>query len=492
MYLSKYCLDRSTLIQFCYGCYAMTTLTVSGMSMGFSSVALPLLTKNDTSESTLLYLNGSAAVWFASITSIAIIFGCIMSSLTMTAGRKMAMTISGIVAIIGWIIIATSYQVYSLLIGRFLTGFAIGLAATPAPVYTAEIATSRYRATLTSCTNFFICIGILLIYFLGFIISNNWRLVASSSVVVPTISVILIALWLPESPRWLLDQNQPLKAKEALLRLRGLSCETSEFSEEFSQLVHYHEKTSINITNNLSSSFGETYPHQTSSGNIFLKKVKSFWIISKLPEVWKPFIILNIFFLIQQFCGIYVLMAYTVELIINAGITIDPYLISVFIGVIQTIGALALTLCSSRMGRKPASIISGIGMTVSLGVLGTYIFLNDENNHLNTKYFFIPIAALLVFVATGSFGFLSIPWAMIGELYPTRFVNILGPLTTCLEGLFNFASIQIYPILVAWSFPATIFLYFSISFIGIFFVIFILPETYNRSKSQIENNFKKN
>ncbi|XP_034951570.1 sugar transporter ERD6-like 2 isoform X2 [Chelonus insularis] len=400
MYLSKYCLDRSTLIQFCYGCYAMTTLTVSGMSMGFSSVALPLLTKNDTSESTLLYLNGSAAVWFASITSIAIIFGCIMSSLTMTAGRKMAMTISGIVAIIGWIIIATSYQVYSLLIGRFLTGFAIGLAATPAPVYTAEIATSRYRATLTSCTNFFICIGILLIYFLGFIISNNWRLVASSSVVVPTISVILIALWLPESPRWLLDQNQPLKAKEALLRLRGLSCETR--------------------------------------------------------------------------------------------ITIDPYLISVFIGVIQTIGALALTLCSSRMGRKPASIISGIGMTVSLGVLGTYIFLNDENNHLNTKYFFIPIAALLVFVATGSFGFLSIPWAMIGELYPTRFVNILGPLTTCLEGLFNFASIQIYPILVAWSFPATIFLYFSISFIGIFFVIFILPETYNRSKSQIENNFKKN
>lgn len=44
------------------------------------------------------------------------------------------------------------------------------MASTPACVYLAEISMPRYTAMLTTCSSFFISIGIMMIYLLGFII----------------------------------------------------------------------------------------------------------------------------------------------------------------------------------------------------------------------------------------------------------------------------------------------------------------------------------
>lgn len=49
-------------------------------------------------------------------------------------------------------------------------GLAIGLAATPAPVYLSEIAILKDKTTLTACTNIASCGGIMLIYLIGFAI----------------------------------------------------------------------------------------------------------------------------------------------------------------------------------------------------------------------------------------------------------------------------------------------------------------------------------
>ncbi|KAK0074696.1 hypothetical protein PV326_012235, partial [Microctonus aethiopoides] len=113
--------DRSTLLQFYYGLNPLLTLVGSGLVMGYSGVVLPLLTKNDTCNQSILNENETAATWFASIISIAIPLGCIISVFTMKAGRRMALVSSGIVLFLGWIVIATSYGIIQLLIGRFIT-----------------------------------------------------------------------------------------------------------------------------------------------------------------------------------------------------------------------------------------------------------------------------------------------------------------------------------------------------------------------------------
>ncbi|KAK0175343.1 hypothetical protein PV327_009097 [Microctonus hyperodae] len=482
--------DRSTLLQFYYGLNPLLTLVGSGLVMGYSGVVLPLLTKNDTSNLSILNENDTAATWFASIISIAIPFGCIISVFTMKTGRRMALVSSGIVLFLGWIIIATSYEIIQLLIGRFITGLAIGLAATPAPVYLSEIAILKDKTTLTACTNIASCGGIMLIYLIGFVISDDWRWVAATSISIPLLSVTSILFFTPESPRWLLHKGRLLEAKKTLLRIRGLNSETVEFNNEFQQMVNYHEKPVKNIQYIYNVENDQIINNAVVSSELDeSKKFRNILNALRHPEVWKPFCILNTYFLFQQFCGIYVVIAYAVDIVVHSGIIADAYFITVIIGVIQFVGGVACVICSRKMGRRSLSIISGVGMSIALGILGFYIQFG-KGIDLNKNYSIIPIIATLLFVGTGSFGFLALPWAMIGELYPTKYVNFMGPITCCISGIFNFISLQLYPILVKYDFGITIYFYFTICIIATVFIIIALPETHGHTKSEIEQLFK--
>ncbi|KAK0079508.1 hypothetical protein PV325_001172 [Microctonus aethiopoides] len=372
-----------------------------------------------------------------------------------------------------------------------MQSLAIGLAATPAPVYLSEIAILKDKTTLTACTNIASCGGIMLIYLIGFVIPDNWRWVAATSISIPLLSMTSILFFTPESPRWLLHKGRLLEAKKTLLRIRGLSSETVEFNNEFQQMVNYHEKPVKNIQyiNNVESD--QIFNNSVISSE--LDESKKCWnVLNALgrPEVWKPFCILNTYFLFQQFCGIYVVIAYAVDIVVHSGIIVDAYFITVIIGVIQFIGGVACVLCSHKIGRRSLSIISGVGMSIALGILGFYIQFR-KGIDLSGNYSIIPIVTILIFVGTGSFGFLALPWAMIGELYPTKYVNFMGPMTCCISGIFNFISLQLYPILVKYDFGATIYFYFIICIIATVFIIIALPETHGHTKSEIEQLFKK-
>lgn len=450
------------------------------MTVGYSSIVLPYL--NNTHD---INLKNQEPTIFASIPSIFMLIGCVTSIYTMTFGRRMAILTGSLTNIIGWTVIASSYNVPQLLIGRVISGFAMGLCTVPGVAYISEMTTLKLSPMLNSCSSLFISLGTLFIYFLGFIIEGNWRLIACFPVFVSVVSTLLTVIYLPESPRWLLIQNQEKKAKECLLRLRGLKTDSIQFKTEFTNMIIYNESKygkSKSCNNSLLTNGND-------EKNIFQKSwsnVKYFLSIFKISEVWKPFVILNTFFFFQQFCGIYVVNAYAVKLISNNGITQDPFQVAVMLGILQICGELGQILTSSRLGRRKTAIISGIGMTISITTLGVYnqFFLSDKLSG-------IPLACILIFVTLGTFGFVNLPWSMIGELYPTRYVHILGPVTTCFCGLFNFCTIYLYPTLDKISSIMSIYFYSFCSLCATIFIIFALPETVGKSKAEIERRFKK-
>ena len=78
---------------------------------------------------------------------------------------------------------------------------------------------------------------------------------------------------------------------------------------------------------------------------------------------------------------------------------------------------------------------------------------------------------------------------MLGEIYPTKFVNYLGSITTLMYGCFNFATIKLYPTLVTLGHFQMIYIYTSVCFISTLFIVIALPETLGKSKSEIEKQF---
>ena len=86
-------------------------------------------------------------------------------------------------------------------------------------------------------------------------------------------------------------------------------------------------------------------------------------------RVWKPFIILFLFFALQQLSGIYIILFYAVNVLKDIGVSIDEYLGSVGIGAVRLLASILGAAFARSFGRKTLACISGLGMAFSaLGV----------------------------------------------------------------------------------------------------------------------------
>ncbi|XP_011707590.1 PREDICTED: facilitated trehalose transporter Tret1-like isoform X5 [Wasmannia auropunctata] len=410
---------REVLRLFLYTIVCNLALINEGATQGYSSVVLPILTSNTTSD---LTLNEMEMPFFASTVPITAAIGCMLCLITLNYGRRFTMIINSINFSVGWILIASSYNVPQLFIGRVLTGSAIGLCSPAIEIYLAEISIPAWREVLTITPNIAVSIGVLIVYFLGFVAKNNWRVIAAFFVI-PSASLLLCNIFfIRESPMWLLLKGRKEEAKNALFKIRGLHQETAEFQEEFVSM---------------------------------------------------------------KFSGVYVLIAYSVDIITRINIAIDSFLITVIIGIIQVVVNVITASCSMKFGRRPISIISGTGMAISLGALALYLQFFEE-----TGVAAVPLVCILLYVAFASFGFFSLPWSMIPELYPSKYVNVLGMLTVILAFLCDYTATQLYPLMVTTNRNATICFYCVIAIIATVFLTVVLPETRGRTKTQIEEAFR--
>lgn len=75
-------------------------------------------------------------------------------------GRKSTMMLGALCFLIGSILMATSFQVAQLVIGRIVLGFGVGLANTSTPLYLSEMAPWNLRGALNICFQMAVTIGI--------------------------------------------------------------------------------------------------------------------------------------------------------------------------------------------------------------------------------------------------------------------------------------------------------------------------------------------
>lgn len=107
--------------------------------------------------------------------------------------------------------------------------------------------------------------------------------------VFPVSATILITVLVPESPLWLVSKGKNKRACEALRTIRGVPV-TKDVQEEFDLMLDPNK-----LNRRHKTTFMETLV-------LFLE-----------PQVYKPFIIMNLFFFFQQFSGIFVVIFYAVS-----------------------------------------------------------------------------------------------------------------------------------------------------------------------------------
>ena len=174
--------------------------------------------------------------------------------------------------------------------------------------YISETVHPSLRATLMTMPGFMIAAGMLLVWTLGYFLT--WRIIAHL-LVIPPILLILSILPLPETPYWLIENNQVIKARKSLQFFRGKDYdETGEFDE----IKEKHEsKQKLN---------------KDHSWRFIANRILSLAFL-------KPYACVGILYLINTWGGFSQIQIFMIEILQKSGSSIDPKIGPIATGVIR-------------------------------------------------------------------------------------------------------------------------------------------------------------
>ncbi|ETW06855.1 hypothetical protein, variant [Aphanomyces invadans] len=253
-------------------------------------------------------------------------------------GRRKVILLSAMLFAVGALCMGFARSVQELVVGRLLVGLGLGLSSMTVPLYIAEVSPPDMRGTLVSLNTLLVTGGQFFATVFAAILSSSpwgWRYMLGLASL-PAILQFLGFLFLPESPRWLVQHGQLAAATDALASIRG----EKDFSDE----------------------------------------LKSMEIES--PPVRRAVVLGCVLQMLQQFCGINTVMYYGVTIIRMAGFT-DNH-VAIWLGAVVALSNFLFTFVGiylvDRMGRRILTLSSLVGVIVMLIVLGAgFLFAETES-----------------------------------------------------------------------------------------------------------------
>ncbi|WP_025274565.1 sugar porter family MFS transporter [Haloglycomyces albus] len=345
---------------------------------------------------------------------------------------------------------------------RVLGGLAVGAASVIAPAYIAEIAPANIRGRLGSLQQMAIVIGIFAALLVNYVIAQaagganeavpwggtawRWMFAAES---IPAFLYFVMALQIPESPRYLVSKNKFRQAKKVLAKYVGGDVDAKVDSIRES----LHSETPPRFADIRGSRLG------------------------LMPIVWIG-ILLSVF---QQFVGINVIFYYSNTLWQAVGFSeSDSFLTSVITSVTNVVATIIAIALIDKVGRKILLLTGSVIMALSLGTM-SYIFstapvVNGDPNLGDTAG---PIALIAanVFVVGFAFSWGPIVWVLLGEMFPNRIRASALAVAAAAQWASNWLITTTFPELVTISLGLAYGLYAAFAVLSFLFVLRYVPET---------------
>ncbi|WP_071146537.1 D-xylose transporter XylE [Bacteroides ihuae] len=356
---------------------------------------------------------------------------------------------------------------------RVLGGLGVGLASAICPMYIAEIAPSNIRGTLVSCNQFAIIFGMLIVYFVNFIIlgghenpilikdgvtgvltvssesdmwsvMEGWRYMFGSETF-PAALFGLLLFFVPKSPRYLVMMQQENKAYSILEKVNG-TLKAKEILSEIKATAH--EKT---------------------------EKLLSYGL-----TVIVIGILLSVF---QQAIGINAVLYYAPRIFENAGAEGGGMMQTVIMGVVNILFTLVAIFTVDKFGRKPLLIIGSIGMAI--GALA--VALCDG---MGVKGI-LPVFSVIMYAAFFMMSWGPICWVLIAEIFPNTIRGKAVALAVAFQWIFNYIVSSTFPALYDFSPMFAYGLYSAICILAAIFVWRWVPETKGKTLEEMSKLWKK-
>jgi SP family facilitated glucose transporter-like MFS transporter 8 len=367
--------------------------------------------------------------------------------------RKLTGYLVAVPFVVSWILIIIAKSVDVLCIARFIGGMGSGAIILFASLYVSETAQDTVRGALGSYLPLFTNAGILFAYIIGSYMS--YYNFAYTAIVIPVVYVVGL-IWLPETPSYLFNEGRYTEAERSLRWFRGKDDKLIEL--ELTKLVSMLKERTETVS---------------------LKQML------RAAGTRRALIIGIVLAANLQFCGVFAILSYTVNIFQEAGSDLSPDVSTILIGTLQLAGSYASSLLLDKAGRKILLLISNVCMATCLLILGGYFFFKNQGSDVS-NFGWLPVVCLSVYIVAIALGVAPVTLLMVSEIFEpqvkgraiTIIISIMWFLTFLIGKFYTNLSDVLGIHGCYWTFSACCVL-------GAIFTIFSVPETKNRSYSSI-------
>ncbi|XP_042873355.1 facilitated trehalose transporter Tret1-like isoform X2 [Penaeus japonicus] len=431
-------------------------------SWGFPAVALPEMILPDSK----IHFQGEQSSWFASVPLFMCIPGSLLGGLLCekVGPRRLQLFLAPVLCASLMVMNVASWQSVQeagaaetiLLVSRVIQGTMVAFLFSVMSVYPCEISDERMLGTLTSLTDAWASLGLLLCYLLGRYLSwptLSWVLPLMT--LVPGFLGLLISL---ESPLWMARKGLDEEARETLIRLRGTP---EEVNEELRVVRNTREKDNITC-------------------------FESIRMAARIENV-RPMVISALILVMKQISGSSALMIYIVKIFQMAGVGLDPHFSSVLVGIARLSCNFLGSALILRLPRKALLISGNITTAITTTAIATFFFLQSRGDDISWLSW-LPVVSLILFMIGYSAGISPSAWLVSVEILPGPVRSLgFGVGLTCYAISSFVVSKTFEDVAAAWGLHGLFWAYAAGSLSFILLLVFFVPETRGRSRQEIED-----
>jgi len=443
-------------------------------------------------------------------------------------GRRIVLKYAALLYAFSAILSALAPSFIVLVIARMIAGAGVGISLILAPMYIAEISPAEKRGKLVSFNQLNIVIGISVAFFTNYLIVHlsksdaawvqslkigeyNWRWMLGIEFF-PAILYFFFLFFVPQSPRWLIMKGRFDEALNIMKRLGD---------EESAVKVVKEIKESVLL---------DTAPKEKIS-------IKELFI----PAMKLVLTIGIIIAILQQITGINSVFFYAPMIFEQSGIGTDAAFIqAILVGLTNVIFTILAMALIDKLGRKPLLAIGVSGITLSMFLLAfgfnaaTYTLTDASISKLPAEINLVQLSALknktfesdtkfkdaviatmgadiekkyesefisasitmnptliligiLGFVASFAISLGPVMWVLFSELFPNKIRGMAISFVGFINSTISFLVQLIFPWELAnLGSTGTFLLYGIFAFVGLVFILRILPETKGKSLEELE------
>ncbi|KAM0713454.1 hypothetical protein Q7P37_010416 [Cladosporium fusiforme] len=403
-------------------------------------------------------------------------------------GRKWSVFAWGIVFMVGAVMqMIADYDV--LLAGRFIGGMGVGASSMLSPQFLAENSPKSVRGSMTASYNLMIVLSLMLAFWVNYGVSlwtrpgvetdnMQWRTSMGIQLIPGGLMCIMIPL-VPETPRFLINHGKSEQGLKNLTKLRKLPADHPYVQTEYQEVQAQFRQE-----------------QEAHSGH-------SYWVI--LQDVFtnksnfQRFFLAVMLFLFHKFTGTDSLNYYAPRIFELIGVKggSSSLLTTGVYGVVKVVTTIFyVAFLVDRVGRRLPLLIGATMQATAMLYLALYIRFSDPGARDGEvggtpAGGIVGIIFIYIYAFGWSFGHSVAPYVVAAEIFPSRIRSFCMSFCFFVNWIVDYGITRATPNMITEMGYGTFLLYAMLTYLGVIFIYFCLPEMKGRSIESMDDLFQR-